>query len=180
MDNNKINATTYVGSEALTEEELLNKAFNIIKRKENKKELNLTEITLEEAMDLSQELEETKGSMIFLVTGYFMSWHGKQEGGMIVYYETLREVMSRICLYETEEGPRVFIRDDGIIIIEETHHDSPVVPSHYEIRIVTKKGKQLINEEDDELSPRELHQLLLNTPGCLKPVVTKSKIKEVK
>lgn len=144
------------------------------------KELNLTEITLEEAIDLSQELEETKGNMTFLVTGYFMAWNGKQEGGMIIYHTTLCGVMSRICLCETEDSPKVFIRDDGIIIIEETHHDSPVVPNHYEIRVVTKKGIQLINEEEDELSKRELHQLLLNTPGCLKSVVTKSKIKEVK
>ncbi len=32
------------------------------------KELNLTEITLEEAKDLSIELEETKGEMSFLGT----------------------------------------------------------------------------------------------------------------
>lgn len=144
------------------------------------KELNLTEITLEEAKDLSIELEETKGKMSFLGTGYFMAWNGKQEGGIIVYNTSLWWVMIRMCLFETEDGPRVFIRDDGIIIIEETHHDSPVVPNHYEIRVVTKKGIQLINEEEDELSRRELHQLLLNTPGCLKSVVTKSKIKEMK
>lgn len=144
------------------------------------KELNLTEITLEEAKDLSIELEETKGPMSFLGTGYFMAWNGKQEGGIIVYNTSLWEMITRMCLFETEDGPRVFIRDDGIIIIEETHHDSPVVPSHYEIRVITHKGKQLINEEEDELSKRELHQLLLNTPGCLKSVVTKSKIKEVK
>lgn len=144
------------------------------------KELNLTEITLEEAKDLSIELEETKGKMSFLGTGYFMAWNGKQEGGIIVYNTSLWWVMIRMCLFETEDGPRVFIRDDGIIIIEETHHDSPVVPNHYEIRVVTKKGIQLINEEEDELSRRELHQLLLNTPGCLKSVVTKSKIKEIK
>lgn len=109
-----------------------------------------------------------------------MAWNGKQEGSMIIYHTTLCGVMSRICLCETEDSPRVFIRDDGIIIIEETHHDSPVVPNHYEIRVVTKKGIQQINEEEDELSKRELHQLLLNTPGCLKSVVTKSKMKEVK
>ncbi len=144
------------------------------------KELNLTEITLEEAKDLSIELEETKGEMVFLGTGYFMAWSGKQEGGIIVYNTSLWGMINRMCLFETEDGPRVFIRDDGIIIIEETHHDSPVVPSHYEIRVITNKGKQLINEMEDELSKRELHQLLLNTPGCLKSVVTKSKIKEVK
>ena len=83
-------------------------------------------------------------------------------------------------LYETEDSIRVFIRDDGIIIIEETHHDSPVVPNHYEIRVVTNKGLQLINKKEDALSRRELHQLLLNTPGCVKSVVTKSKIKEMK
>lgn len=144
------------------------------------KELNLTEITLEEAKDLSIELEETKGEISFLGTGYFMAWSGKQEGGIIVYNTSLWGMINRMCLFETEDGPRVFIRDDGIIIIEETHHDSPVVPSHYEIRVITNKGKQLINEMEDELSKRELHQLLLNTPGCLKSVVTKSKIKEVK
>lgn len=145
----------------------------------DKKELNLTEITVEEAMDLANELEETKGDMTFLVTGYFMAWNGKQEGGIIVYNTTLWGVMNRICLYETEDSLRVFIRDDGIIIVEETHHDSPVVPNHYEIRVVTNKGLQLINKKEDALSRRELHQLLLNTPGCVKSVVTKSKIKEM-
>ena len=91
-----------------------------------------------------------------LVTGYFMSWMGPQAGGKI--YKDLESAVSGSIL-DGDSHPIFSINDEGMLVLDETHHDAPCNGNHYEFRILTKRGEQYYeNHKDDDR--RTLHEAL--------------------
>lgn len=91
-----------------------------------------------------------------LVTGYFMSWMGPQEGGKV--YKDLASAVSGIIM-EGDSNPIFSIQDDGLLILDETHHDAPCNGNHYEFKILTKKGEEYYERHRDD-DRRTLHEAL--------------------
>ena len=74
-----------------------------------------------------------------LVTGYFMSWMGPQEGGRV--FEDLASAVSGV-LMDGDSHPVFSINDEGVLVLDETHHDAPTSGNHYEFRILTTSGEK--------------------------------------
>lgn len=91
-----------------------------------------------------------------LITGYFMSWMGPQEGGLI--YNTLAEAVQNIIM-DGDSHPVFSINDDENLILDETHHDAPCAGNHYEFSILTPKGERYYNNHKDD-DRRKLHEAL--------------------
>jgi len=90
-----------------------------------------------------------------LVTGYFMAWNGKKEGGKI--YKDLASAVSDILLDDSH--PVFSLTDEGMLILNETHHDAPCSGNYYEFRILTDAGEKYYeNHMNDD--PRTLHEAL--------------------
>ena len=95
-----------------------------------------------------------------VVTGYFMTWNGKQYGGKI--FHSLRAAVGDIVM---EESTPIFsVTKEGDMILDEAHHDAPVKGNHYEFRIITTRGMNYLNTHQYE-SRRTLCEKLFNTPG---------------
>ncbi len=91
-----------------------------------------------------------------LVTGYFMSWMGPQQGGKI--YKDLETAVQSI-LMEGDSHPIFSINDEKNLVLDETHHDAPSSGNHYEFRILTARGeKYYANHAGDDR--RTLHENL--------------------
>lgn len=73
-----------------------------------------------------------------LVTGYFMAWDGPREGGVV--YKDLRTAVSSVIMEDSH--PIFSITDEGLLVLDETHHDAPTKGNHYEFRVLTQKGNQ--------------------------------------
>lgn len=86
--------------------------------------------------DFLEECSHEKGSV--LVTGYFMAWDGPREGGVV--YKDLRTAVSSVIMDDSH--PIFSITDEGLLVLDETHHDAPSNGNHYEFRVLTQKGRQ--------------------------------------
>lgn len=82
-----------------------------------------------------------------LVTGYFMSWMGPQEGGKV--FKDLASAVSDV-LMDGDSHPVFSINDEGVLVLDETHHDAPTSGNHYEFRILTKKGEKYYERHQDD------------------------------
>lgn len=128
-------------------------------KKERNKIMNeqkiLTE-TMEALFDVDTEASET-----YMVYGYFMAWDGKKEGTKFITTKNIfRGVILDMLLEETGfESVDFFADEEGRLVIEEYHHDSPVVPNHYVVCRLTKKGKKELDEST--MSRRELVNYIL-------------------
>ena len=80
-----------------------------------------------------------------LVTGYFMSWHGPLEGGKI--YKDLETAVQNILLDDSH--PIFSFNDEGVLVLDETHHDAPSSGNHYEFRILTAKGESYYDSHNN-------------------------------
>ena len=108
---------------------------------------------------------EDEENIPVVVTGYFMSWKGPQEGGKV--YPNLKQAVRNIIL--NDSSPVFSFNDDNVFVLDETHHDAPVSGNHYEFRVLTKKGNSYYqnHKEDDR---RELCEHLINTEGLTRNV----------
>lgn len=88
-----------------------------------------------------------------LVTGYFMSWMGPQAGGKV--YKNLAAAVSGIIM-DGDSHPIFSLSDEGVLILDETHHDAPCSGNHYEFRILTKSGETYYNNHCND-DRRTLH-----------------------
>ena len=91
-----------------------------------------------------------------LVTGYFMSWMGPQEGGKV--FKDLASAVSDIIM-DGDSNPVFSINDEGILVLDETHHDAPTSGNHYEFRILTATGEKYYEKHCND-DRRELHEAL--------------------
>ena len=99
----------------------------------------LQEQTTYEWEDFQELASKEKGHC--LVTGYFMSWMGPQEGGKV--YKNLETAIGNIIM---DDSHVIFsIDENGLITLDETHHDAPCKGNHYEFRILTDKGETYYN-----------------------------------
>ena len=87
--------------------------------------------------DFLKECSDEKGFV--LVTGYFMAWNGPREGGLI--FKDLKTAVSG-AIMEGDSHPVFSITDEGVMVLDETHHDAPCNGNHYEFRVLTKRGAQ--------------------------------------
>ncbi len=74
-----------------------------------------------------------------LVTGYFMAWNGPREGGKV--FKNLETAVSNIIM-DGDSSPVFSITDDGVLVLDETHHDAPCSGNHYEFKILTATGEK--------------------------------------
>lgn len=80
-----------------------------------------------------------------VVTGYFMSWMGPQEGGKV--YPSLADAISNVIM---DDSHAVFtIDENGLIVLSETHHDAPCSGNHWEFRVLSAAGKKYYNRHKD-------------------------------
>lgn len=86
--------------------------------------------------DFLDQLKTEQGHC--LVTGYFMSWMGPQKGGKV--FKDLATAASNILLDDSH--PVFSINKDGLLVLDETHHDAPCHGNHYEFRILTANGEK--------------------------------------
>ncbi len=91
-----------------------------------------------------------------LVTGYFMAWDGPKEGGQV--FKDLRTAVSNIIM-EGDSNPVFSITDDGILVLDETHHDAPCDGNHYEFKILTAAGEKYYEKHIND-DRRTLHEAL--------------------
>ena len=91
-----------------------------------------------------------------LVTGYFMAWDGPKEGGMV--FKDLRTAVSNIIM-DGDSNPVFSITDDGILVLDETHHDAPCNGNHYEFKILTAAGEKYYEKHIND-DRRTLHEAL--------------------
>lgn len=91
-----------------------------------------------------------------LVTGYFMSWMGPQPGGKI--FKNLADAVSG-SIMDGDSCPVFSFTDDGVLVLDETHHDAPTSGNHYEFRVLTARGETYLNNHmyDDR---KALHEAL--------------------
>lgn len=128
-------------------------------KKERNKIMNEQKIlaeTMEALFDVDTEAPET-----YMVYGYFMAWDGKQEGAKFITTKNMfRGVILDMLLDETDfESVDFFADEEGRLVIEEYHHDSPTVPNHSVVCRLTKKGKK--HFDDSTMSRRELVNYIL-------------------
>ena len=91
-----------------------------------------------------------------LVTGYFMSWMGPQNGGKI--FKDLESAASGMIM-DGDSNPIFSITDEGVLVLDETHHDAPCQGNHYEFLILTNSGEQYYENHCDD-DRRTLHEAL--------------------
>lgn len=72
-----------------------------------------------------------------VLTGYFMAWNGKREGGRI--FSSLENAIQNSIMDDSH--PIFSITREGVLILDETHHDAPCSGNHYEIKLLSKKGE---------------------------------------
>lgn len=103
--------------------------------------------------DFLEECSHEKGSV--LVTGYFMAWDGPREGGLI--YKDLETAILRIIM---DDSHRIFsLTEDGVLVLDETHHDAPTQGNHYEFKVLTSDGQKYYENHIDD-DRRTLHKAL--------------------
>ena len=101
-------------------------------------------------------LEECSGEKGFvLVTGYFMAWDGPREGGLI--YKDLKTAIQRTIMDDSH--PIFSLTEDGVLVLDETHHDAPSKGNHYEFRVLTSDGKEYYENHIND-DRRTLHEAL--------------------
>ena len=74
-----------------------------------------------------------------LATGYFKAWNGPREGGLI--FKDLQTAVSGIIM-DGDSHPIFSLTNEGMLVLDETHHDAPYDGNHYEFRILTAKGEK--------------------------------------
>ena len=91
-----------------------------------------------------------------LVTGYFKAWDGPHEGGLI--FKDLRTAASGTIM-KGDSHPVFSLTDEGMLVLDETHHDAPCSGNHYELRVLTAAGEKYYEKHlnDDR---RTLHEAL--------------------
>ena len=113
-----------------------------------------------------------------LVTGYFMAWNGKQEGGKV--YSNLSSAVSSILMDDSH--PVFSLTDDGMLILNETHHDAPCSGNYYEFRILTDAGEKYYENHcnDDRKTLCEALKLRKRTRNVNIKIFGFNSVKEVK
>ena len=91
-----------------------------------------------------------------LVTGYFMAWDGPKEGGKV--FKNLETAVSGIIM-DGDSNPVFSITDEGILVLDETHHDAPCSGNHYEFKILTAAGEKYYEKHIND-DRRTLHEAL--------------------
>lgn len=94
-----------------------------------------------------------------VMTGYFMAWDGKKEGGFVAV--NLGNAVAKALLGGTE--PIFKFDENGVFTVVETHHDAPVNGNVYKFRILTKKGKAFYEENSSEMGRRSLCETLFKS-----------------
>ena len=120
-------------------------------------ELEKTQEDWEIFLDLLREEEPNH----CLVTGYFMAWDGKREGGNV--YTDLATAVQEVILDDSRI--KISITDEGVLVLDETHHDAPVNGNHYEFRILNSRGESFLEDHktgDFGYGRRELCETLKN------------------
>lgn len=121
---------SYLECTEQTEQDFASK--NALEEAVNEWAINNTE---EEWNYFLENLRKVKGPCV--VTGYFMSWSGPQEGGKV--YSSLEAAAQGIIMDDSH--PIFSITKDGVLLLDETHHDAPCKGNHYEFRLLNAKGK---------------------------------------
>lgn len=103
-----------------------------------------------------ENIAEDQEDLRVLVTGTFMAWNGPQKGGKI--FKTLKDAVSGMLLEDSTFN--FYIDDKKNFCVDEWHHDSPVVPNHYEFKYITAKGEKWL-ETHGESHSAECHDGLL-------------------
>lgn len=103
--------------------------------------------------DFLEECSDEKGYV--LVTGYFMAWDGPREGGKV--YADLRTAVRGIIMDDSH--PIFSLTDDGVLVLDETHHDTPCKGNHYEFKVLTSNGKKYYEKHIND-DRRTLHEAL--------------------
>lgn len=91
-----------------------------------------------------------------LVTGYFMSWMGPQQGGKI--FKNLESAVTGIIM-SGDSHPVFSITEDGVMVLDETHHDAPCSGNHYEFKVLTAAGEKYYEKHIND-DRRTLHEAL--------------------
>lgn len=105
--------------------------------------------------DFVDECQHEEGHC--LVTGYFMSWMGPQSGGKV--YKDLASAVSNILL--DDSYPVFSIDENGLLVLNETHHDAPCSGNHYEFRILTAAGEKYYSSHVGSLGRKQMCESLL-------------------
>ena len=104
--------------------------------------------------NLLEQASKVKGHC--LVTGYFMAWCGKQEGGKI--FPSLKDAIAGSVM-SGDSSPVFSIDKKGLLTLDETHHDAPVSGNYYEFRLLSAKGEKYYAAHSDD-DRRTLHEAL--------------------
>ena len=105
--------------------------------------------------DFKEQCEEEENHHV-LVTGYFMSWMGPQTGGKI--FKNLLDAVTG-SIMDGDSCPIFSLTDEGMLVLNETHHDAPTSGNHYEFRVLTDRGETYLNNHIDD-DRRTLHEAL--------------------
>ena len=103
--------------------------------------------------DFLEECSHEKGYV--LVTGYFMAWDGPRECGLV--FKDLPAAVRGIIM--DDSNPIFSLTDDGVLVLDETHHDAPVKGNHYELKVLTSNGKKYYEKHIND-DRRTLHEAL--------------------
>lgn len=100
---------------------------------------------------------------VYLASGYFGSWLGKQQGGAV--YDDLLDCLNAIR--PTSDNASEIYYENRELFVENHHHDGS---SKVVIKQLTKKGIIWYSNNCYRLSRRETIEHLLNTKGYTKNV----------
>ena len=87
-----------------------------------------------------------------LVKGYAGLWNGNAEGGKVMRINSANDLF-----FMDVDRVRVTLEDDGLVVYG-YHHDGT---NRYVVYQLTERGEKFIENHEDELSPRELHDRLI-------------------
>lgn len=87
-----------------------------------------------------------------LVRGYAGLWTGPAEGGKVMRVDRGEDLF-----FMDVDRVRVVLEDDGLVVYG-YHHDGT---NRYVVYQLTERGEKFIENHEDELSPRELHDRLI-------------------
>lgn len=116
-----------------------------------------SETEIEEMADWDNLMYDLENTGPVVLTGYFMAWDGKKEGGIIS--PSAAAAIQKAML---DNSHIIISITNGVLTMDETHHDAPISGNHYTIRKLTKKGLKWLDAHYN-LSRREQCETVYNS-----------------